>query len=231
MIEYDIQFDTLNGRLIVRGHFCPGSVPVNIPDSYPDRFICISYYLHIEDIQKSISFLKCISADKPEIINEALFVAGLNCFMKCFKVSRAREKIPKEDFLGDNRGVENEFHFFESIRERHYMHDENSMLTPSAFLVIHPESMPERLGPVSVVWNAVKIDYYEQSERLRYLATLALEYAKDRFERYCKDIIDRYKELPRETLLEFGSPNIIPANISAVDQNRLQVITKEVRTE
>jgi hypothetical protein len=101
------------------------------------------------------------------------------------------------------------------------MHDENSMIEAIAFMFVNPSSSQEYIGPVSVLWESAKLDYYKESDYLRHFVEWSLRFVCESFNVICNLIIARYKYLPREELLKFGKPKMKEASIVGTDQNRL----------
>ena len=95
MIDYRVTYDKENNNFIVDGPFLPNAVPVEIPFENPQRKPFIDLFLHKADIDRGIDFLDCIAPSNNTTLNEALFIAGLNNCMKCFKYSKSRTKIEK----------------------------------------------------------------------------------------------------------------------------------------
>jgi len=168
-----------------------------------------------------LDFLRCISIDKAVIVNEALFISGLNSFLKCFKPSNARCAITKADFINGDTNVALELKYFESLRDKHFMHDENSMIQTAEFLLLHPQACAERLGPASVVWNKKLLNYYSEAERLKALIYLAYNFVVGKIDYYGDKIIERYKDLPYEELRAFGVPKIKLASKDNISKNRI----------
>ena len=228
MQKYDVQIDPSNHAFVIRGDFNPEAIAVNLPKEDPERDKYTSYFLHKDDFEKSVNFLMCVSADKPGIINKALFITALNYYLKCFKYSKSRIKIDIDDFCGNGTWQKTDLAYFEALRDRHYMHDENGMTEVTAFLLVNPETDPERTGPASVVWNRVELDYYNESDRLRKLVGWSIINVESIMDIISSSINTRYKNKQRSELLSFGDPHIILASTEKIHEKR-QANTQDAR--
>lgn len=208
VIDYQVSIDKESGKFIVKGPFDVNSMPVEIPEDNPNREQFIDLFLHKADIEQGIDFLRSISIDKDNTINEGLFIAGLNNCMKCFKYSNARSKLDKKIVFSDNEQMMEQFVEFEKMRDKHFDHDESGMLQATAFLVVC--SNGERIfgGPPSVVWNRAMLDYYVAGQGLQEVMQFTWRFV-------CKEIDDignlietTYKDFSRESLIRLQAPQI-----------------------
>ena len=121
MYEYKVTFDRKNNLFILESEHIPnGSIAVNIPDSDKRKKQFISLFLHKADVEEGIDFLRCISADKPIQINQALFIASLSNMMKCFQTSSACNMISEEKFTKAFPLETAEFYRYKEWRNKHY---------------------------------------------------------------------------------------------------------------
>ena len=139
MIDYKVSIDRERGHFIINGSFEADAVPVEIPDDNPDCKPFVDLFLHKADIERGIDFLKCISIDKNSIVNEGLFIAGLNNCMKCFQYSKSRSKLDRKTVFADDEELLDRFLEFEKMRDKHFDHDESGMLQATAFLLVSPK--------------------------------------------------------------------------------------------
>lgn len=213
--------DPRTHTFIVEGDFVPGSTPVNIPADDENRFEFISLFLHKRDIDFSQNYLNCISMDKNIYINQALFIASLSGLMKCFQYSAACQKLDIEDFKAKNPDIASEFVKFKDWRNKHYLHDENSMTETTALLFVAPEGHDQTLGGLpSVIWNSVQVDYVEDVQKLRDVLKTVSQYIVCRIDEVGQRIIERYKDKTREELLTLGNANIRLCSIAEPNINR-----------
>lgn len=221
MNKLRVTADPRTHTFIVEGDFIPGSIPVNIPNDDENRFAFISLFLHKRDIDFCKNYLNCISMDKNLYINQALFIASLSGLMKCFQYSAACQKLDAKDFKAKNQNIASEFDKFKDWRNKHYLHDENSMTETTALLFVAPESHNQALGGLpSVIWNSVQIDYVEDVQKLREVLKAVEQYIAGKIDEIGQKLIDKYKDKTREELLAFGSANIRLCSIAEPNISR-----------
>lgn len=207
MIDYEVQIDREKGLFIVKGPFGPGSVPITIPDENPLKKQFIDMFLHKADIERGIEFLQCISIDKDETVNEGLFIAGLNNCMKCFKYSKSRDRLDKSQVFQDSQ-LYQDFIDFETMRDKHFDHDENGMLQAVAFLLVNKDREDFFTGPPSVVWNRAKLNYYAAGQILQKTMQYVRSYLIEQIDIIGNEIIKNYISWPKEKLFEWEETQI-----------------------
>ncbi|MBO5071123.1 MAG: hypothetical protein J6C37_12335 [Roseburia sp.] len=208
MINYQVTFDKENNRFLVEGPFAENAIPIEIPMDNPQRKHFIDLFLHKADIDRGIDYLQRICATNDTTLNEALFVAGLNNCMKCFKYSKSRTKLDKVEVFSGNQRLYDNFIMFETMRDKHYDHDENGMLQATAFLLVCSDG--ERLfgGTPSVVWRRAKLDYCLVGQMLQEVMLFVQQHLCQKIDTVGKMIERAYVNLPRETLLELQTAHI-----------------------
>lgn len=218
MIEYTVGRDA-HDKFHVFGPFNETAVALEIPSDNPHKKYYIDLFLHKADIDRGIQFLDLISENNDEAINEALFIAGLNNCIKCFKRSKSRFKLDKHVIFGSNPDLLNEFVYFEILRDKHYDHDENGMVQTIAFLLTHPTENGFFLGQPSVVWNRIKLDFISYSQRLQYIMSIVLSYLSNEIENTANLIISEYKGISADELLEWNTSKLKPATDTSPRSN------------
>lgn len=208
MIEYQVTIDRENKNFAVYGPFDPNSHPINIPEDYPLRKSFIDFFLHKADLERGIDFLRCISIDKDLTVNEGLFIAGLNNCMKCFKYSKSRNKLEKEKVFKTNDEMLLQFSEFETMRDKHFDHDENGMLQATAFLLITDNQDDIFGGPPSVVWNKVVLDYYLAGLHLQEIMQYVRAYLMQEIDAMGNEIEKYYSQYPYEELMKYETSTI-----------------------
>lgn len=214
MIDYQVTFDKENDRFLVKGPFAENAIPVEIPLDHPQRKQFIDLFLHKADIDRGIDFLRCISNTNDITLNEALFIAGLNSCMKCFKYSKSRTKLEKVEVFANNQQLYDSFIMFETMRDKHYDHDENGMLQATAFLLVYGEGARIFGGPPSVVWSRAKLDYCLAGQRLQKVMLFVRQYLCWEIDVIGGSIENDYLNVPRETLLKLQTARINVASFN-----------------
>lgn len=218
MIEYTVGRDA-NDKYHVFGPFGENSVALEIPSDNPHKKHYIDLFLHKADIDRGIQFLNLISDSNDTTINEALFIAGLNNCIKCFKRSNSRSKLDKQIIFGNTPDQLDEFVYFEILRDKHYDHDENGMLQTTAFLITYPTENGFFLGQPSVVWNRIKLDYYSCGQRLSHLMSIVINYLRDEIEKTSRLIMSKYWSITADELQSWNPAILKPATDTSPRSN------------
>lgn len=208
MIDYQVEIDRGQERFILQGDFEEGVIPIAIDINNPLRKKFIDLFLHKADVENGIDYLRCISVDKNIKLNEALFIAGLNNCMKCFKFSSSRGKLEKTVVFKDNQLMLSIFTEFETMRDKHFDHDESGMLQATAFLLISRADDHIWGGPPSVVWNRLVIDYYLESQRLQEIMQFVWKFICSEIDRIGDKIKECYEGISKEEILKCAAPQI-----------------------
>lgn len=220
MIEYEVEIDTLNNRFIIHGDFSENSVAVDIPSDDKNKKFFIDLFLHKQDIERGIDYLRCISIDKNQTLNEALFIAGLNSCMKCFQHSNSRDKLDQSVIFENEDGLKTRFDHFKFMRDKHFFHDENGMLQATAFLLIDTQEDNLFSGPPSVVWNKALINYYFEGQDLQEIMQFIWKYICNEIDIIGNKILDTYKAHSKNDLLKFPSTSIKLASTNSLKNKR-----------
>lgn len=210
MIEYTVERDA-NDKYHVFGPFEENTVALEIPSDNPHKIKYIDFFLHKADIERGVQFLSRISDRNETTINEALFIAGLNNCIKCFKRSNSRSKLNKQVIFCNSPDQLDEFVYFEILRDKHYDHDENGMLQTTAFLITYPTENGLFLGHPSVVWNRIELDYYSCGQRLSHLMSTVLNYLRNEIEETSHLIMSEYRCITADELQSWNPAILKPA--------------------
>ena len=222
MIDYIVTRDVENHCFIVKGNFIPGSIPINIPNTDRKRNTFISLFLNKKDIESGIDYLHCISLDKHFKVNQGLILAALSNLLKCFQNAESRYMLSEEKFKKFAPQLANEYERFKLWRNKHFLHDVNSMTETSAFLLLAPENSGQKWGgEPSVIWNDYPINYLTESKKLEEVMQGAWQFIVQEIDNVGKMIIDEYNKKTREELLTYGVANIKLASIEALSEPRI----------
>ena len=232
MVDYRMTYDASTGGYRIESpSIISGSVPVNIPEHEPRKRQFISLYLIKADIEEAIGFVQCMSMDKHIAVNRALFAAALINFMKCFQSREAIKNLKEDDFLNKYPELREDFGKFKSWRNKHFVHDENSMRRATAFLIVAPESFEGVMGGApSVIWNTAPIDFSQERRKLETILLCMHAYVLEKFDKMGESILKDYMKKTREELLEYGIACINTATTEQSDITRndsTQIYNKE----
>jgi len=201
----DYQVTVTNEGLEIRGDFPNNLVPIAMPDEYIPKKRFASFFLHKNDVEKGMIYLRCISIDKHIAINEALFIAGLNAFIKCFK-SDIRVQVSDDIFSTSEQ--KDAYAYFNSIRNKHFFHDENGMIQTTDFILVDFDTEIPDIYNASVVWNSATLDFQTEANALLNLMIMLHNHICSEIDKMADSIVDDFKEKTKEELLRFNSPEI-----------------------
>ena len=166
-----------------------------LPEDTPNIEMFISLVLHQSDLKIAYEYLSLISNDQNSVINEALFVASLNHCIKCFKHSKSRDKLCKEEVFKNESELLSCFSRFESIRDKHYMHDENGMLQPVAtMLVSNKDNSNTAVFRPWVIWNRERLDFIREAIQLKKVIEYVINFIQKRLDLLAKEIVPYFVE-------------------------------------
>lgn len=166
-----------------------------LPEDTPQKDTFTDLVLHQSDLKIANEYLRLISNEQNVAINEALFVAALNNCIKCFKRSKSRQKLSKEEVFQNEPGLLSNFSRFECIRDKHYVHDENGMLQPIAtMLVSEKENSDISVFRPWVIWNRERLDFMHEALQLKKVAEYIIDYIQEQLDLLAKDMIFNFAE-------------------------------------
>lgn len=223
MIDYRV--DVRNGCFRIEGNILPGSKAVKIPtNTVKQRKLqqqFVSLFLNKADIEAGIDYLNCISLNNHIRANEALFVAALSVYYKCFQNSGARIALNEAAFKHFSPQFSDEYDRFKNWRNKHYIHDENSMIQTCAFLLVAPVDSQEKFGgPPSVVWNKVSVDYLREGRILYNMMQETWRFIIKRIDEIGDFILGECVKFSREELLTLDEVQIEIATPDHPEQKR-----------
>ncbi len=169
--------------LVIYLPFQDNTVIYKLPDDTPNREVFISVVLHQLDLKIACEYLNLINDDQNSIVSEALFLAALNQCMKCFKYSKNRDKLIKEEvFINESRLLQC-FSRFENIRDKHYMHDENGMLQPLATMLVSNKSNNNTsVFRPWVIWNRERLNFVQEAILLKEVIEYIINFVQKRID-------------------------------------------------
>lgn len=222
MIKQHVEF--FDGGMIIKDSFSENTIAVRIPDDNPLKNKLMDLLLYLTDEEMALNYLRCISDDKPNIVNKALFLTGLNYGIRCLKTSNARRsviKLDKEEFVLQHPEYENLLNEAEALRDKYFMHDDNGMTQTTTCLFVRPGKNGSAIvDNASAYYNEVCMDYYSCSYKYQGLFYDLYCYFEEQFDECSRDIVNEYDGKSFETLQSFGDPHIVLASMDTIDQSR-----------
>lgn len=114
--------------------------------------------LHYDDL----SFCRAVLAQidqldrvKELLLVEALWVASVSRYFKCFGNSKSRTQLSSKEVLKAHPGAIDVFNYFKQLRNKHVIHDENAYSQSFAGIVLNSKQAQSKVADViSVAMNA-----------------------------------------------------------------------------
>lgn len=143
--------------------------------------------LHKADLHFALECLTAINhaAEEPYVLRQALWRSAIVHFIKCFGQSKSRFSLdPKKVYKGDTEAFE-PFEYFESLRNKHLVHDENSYAQCLPGAVLNKKGMDHKIAKIvclSVIGDTLNQENYSN---LHLLVTRAREWVVAQFDELC----------------------------------------------
>src|SRR5258708_757937 len=143
--------------------------------------------LHKVDLDFTLECLEAINKtpDKPYLLREVLWQAAIVHYIKCFGQSESRFSLnPKTVYKGD-AGAFEPYKYFDSLRNKNLVHDENSYTQCLPGAVLNKNDMPYKIAKIvclSLVGSTLGQENYQN---LHLLATRAQEWVVTQFDELC----------------------------------------------
>lgn len=184
-----------HSELVVCLPFKETTTIFKLPEDTPNKEIFIDLVLHQADLKMAYEYLRLISNDQNSTINESLFVAALNNCIKCFKYSKNRHKLCKENVFQNEPVLLTWFSRFECIRDKHYVHDENGMLQPIATMLVSKEANSNiSVFRPWVVWNREGLDFMQEAIQLKKVTEHIINSIQEQLDSLAKEIVPYFVE-------------------------------------
>src|SRR5688500_6411527 len=115
---------TSRGNVHIEGF--PDAVKVVALDPANTRLIC-DLALHLQDLEFATGCLSGINSNTDGLMREALWRSAVVHFFKCFGEGVRSRLVPEAIYQSDSEGAE-VFRYFRNLRNKHFVHDENSYI-------------------------------------------------------------------------------------------------------
>lgn len=140
--------------------------------------------LHKADLDFALESLAAINQapEEPYVLRQALWRSAIVHFIKCFGQSESRFSLDAKKVYKGDPGAAEPFAFFESLRNKHLVHDENSFAQCLPGAVLNKPGMDHKVAKIvclSVIGDTLSQDNYNN---LHLLATRAQEWVVAQFD-------------------------------------------------
>jgi len=159
--------------------------------------------LHKDDLEFALQYLEALNHTPAEhyVLREALWQAAIVRYIKCFGQSKSRFKLHAKVIYNGHPGALEAYKFFDSLRNKHLAHDENSYTQCHPGAVLNKKGMAHKIAKV-VCFSAEGITLGQENwQNLHQLASLARAWVNAKFDELCNALISEFEAKPYEELM------------------------------
>jgi len=144
--------------------------------------------LHRADLDFGLECLVAINRRPEEayVVRQALWRSAIVHFIKCFGQSDSRFSLDAKKVYKGDSGAPEPFAFFESLRNKHLVHDENSFAQCLPGAVLNKKGLDHKIAKIvclSMIGDTLNQDNYNN---LHLLATGARQWVVAQFDGLCE---------------------------------------------
>lgn len=175
-----LDFTVTEGRFHIEGY--PDAIALKRIDTPIARQLQ-SLILNAHDLEfcrDALAEIGRLSHDENRLAVDGMWVAVIARYFKCFGRNKSRSQLSAKKILRSHTGAETVFTYFQALRDKHIIHDENSLSQAFTGVALNHRAAPFKVADIiALAFNAVTIDqaHYTQISQLVAI-TLAWVYAK-----------------------------------------------------
>ena len=159
--------------------------------------------LHKADLDFTLECLAAINQapEEPHVLHRALWQSAIVHFMKCFGQSESRFSLDPNKVDKGDTGAFEPYNYFDSLRNKNLVHDDNSYAQCSPGAVLNKEGMDHKIAKIvclSVIGETLGQENYSN---LHLLVTRAREWVVAQFDELCEVLTSEFEAKPYEELL------------------------------
>jgi hypothetical protein len=178
--------------------------------------------LHKRDLEFANACLEAINnvpAD-PSTVREALWRSAVVHFVKCFGNSAARFQLSRERIYKNDPEAMQVFEYFQHLRDKHVVHDENSYSQSIPGAILNRGDKPYKIE--KILCFSAHLQTLEQNNysNLKLLIQKALDWVNVEFDKCCDIITNDLEAIAYDDLL--NKPDLIyqAPEVNRVGENR-----------
>lgn len=179
--------------------------------------------LHKDDLAFADSCLDAInlSPEKPSVIREALWRSAIVHFMKCFGDSGARFQLSATKILkGEPPEALMAFEYFKHLRNKHFVHDENSYAQSLPGAILNPKTKSCKIEKIVCFAAIAKTLGQENYGNLKLLIQKTHSWVIAEFDQLCDTLTAELELEPYESLLKKESLTFRAPTNDEIQKNR-----------
>lgn len=179
--------------------------------------------LHKMDLETAKGFLEAINDpfSNPRLIQTALWCSAIVHYFKCFGDSGARFQLSAKAIYKNEPVVALEvFDFFKGLRNKHYVHDENSYMQSIPSAVINGKEKPYKIEKIICLSTRAEVLSQENYSNLTLLINKAREWVVAEFDTCCTLLTVELEKLSHEELINLPNAAYKAPTIEDIPKNR-----------
>ena len=159
--------------------------------------------LHKVDLDFTLECLETINTtpDEAHILRRALWHSAIVHFKKCFGQNKSRFNLDPKIVYKAHPGAFEPYYYFDSLRNGHLVHDENSYMQCLPGAVLNKKGMDYNIAKIVCLSVVGETLCQENYQNLHLLATRARDWVVARFDDLCDAITRELEPRPYEELL------------------------------
>lgn len=207
----------VDGRLLIEGF--PDAVAV-VALSGPKARRIADLALHKTDLEFANGCLDAINVvpEDPYEIQEALWRSAITHFIKCFGDGARFQLVATKIYRMDPPEALQAFSYFKALRNKHFVHDENSFAQADPGAILSKENKQNKIEKiVCPVMVSVTLEQGSYAN-LKLLIGKALSWVTTEFDGLCNQLASELETEDRQALM--GRPPLIATPTRADEINR-----------
>lgn len=159
--------------------------------------------LHRADLGFALESLEQINKvpEQPYVLRQALWRSAVVHYMKCFGDNESRFSLVVQQVYKGDEGAVEPYKYFDSLRNKHLVHDENSYAQCLPGAVLNKKEMNYKIAKIvclSVIGDTLSQENYSN---LHLLITRAQQWVVTQFDQLCDILTNELEPEQYETLL------------------------------
>lgn len=159
--------------------------------------------LHKADLDFALECLEQINKvpEQPYVIRQALWRSAVVHYMKCFGGNESRFSLVAQKVYRGDEGAMEPYKYFDSLRNKHLVHDENSYAQCLPGAVLNKKEMNHKIAKIvclSIIGDTLAQENYSN---LHLLITRAQQWVVAQFDQLCDILTKELEPEQYETLM------------------------------
>lgn len=180
--------------------------------------------LHRADLDFALECLTYINnaPEEPHVLRQALWRSAIVHHMKCFGRNNSRFSLDQKRIYGSDDGARAAFGYFDSLRNKHLVHDENSYAQCLPGAVLNKRDMDHKIAKIvclSVIGDTLTQPNYNN---LHLLVTKARTWVVGQFDDLCNALTSQLEPRSYDELLSMKEITYMVPDAEAVHRARKQ---------